>query len=86
MYIFLVSLYCFVMSQLLAVTVIILVFVWTSEGETILTLNTEDKNYRNEVYYYIALACVTVVYAAAMMVLGCAGLRIPPVLVGSSLN
>ena len=65
--------------------VIILMFVWTSEGETILTLNTVDKNYRNEFYYYVALSCVTVVYAAAMIMLGCIGLKIPSVLVSKEL-
>lgn len=54
-----------------------LLFVWESEGVKITSLNQEDYNYRNKVFYYVGVACITIMYSVVMTILGCSGVKIP---------
>lgn len=57
--------------------VITLLFVWESEGVKISSLDQDEYNYRNRVYYFVGVACITIMYAIVMTILGVAGVIIP---------
>ena len=63
-----------------------LLFVWESEGVKITSLNQEDYNYRNKVFYYVGVACITIMYSVVMTVLGCGGVKIPSKAVSDSIE
>ena len=57
---------------------ILLLFLWESEGVKIMSLHQEEYNYRNKVFYFVGVACLTVLYAVTMTTLGFTGIKIPP--------
>ena len=48
---------------------------WESEGVKITSLNQEEYNYRNRIYYFVGVSCITVLYSVAMTTLGFMGIK-----------
>ena len=69
--------------QLLGITAVVLVFLWHSEGVSILDPSMSEGSYsfRNRFIGYVAVACISVLYSVVMTTLGMGGLNIPPSLV-----
>ena len=59
----------------------VLVFLWDSEGTRVTDLNAGDLNYRNSVYFFVAVGLVCVLYSSGMSGMGLAGMTIPPIAV-----
>ena len=57
---------------------------WESEGVKITSLNQEEYNYRNRIYYFVGVSCITVLYSVAMTTLGFMGIKVPSKAVSSS--
>lgn len=56
---------------------LVLLFAWESEGINVTTLDQGEYNYRNRIYCYVGVACITILYAVVMPMLGLAGVKIP---------
>ena len=67
-----------IILQLLSVITLTLLFSWESKDVKITTLDQEEYNHRNKVYYFVGVACGTIVYAIIMTTLGLLRIRIPP--------
>lgn len=67
-----------ILEMVFSVVMILLLFLWESEGVKITSLHQEEYNYRNKVFYFVGVACLTILYAVTMTTLGFTGVKIPP--------
>lgn len=67
----------YLLFQVLSTISIVLLFVWESNGVKITTLNQHEYNYRNYLFYFVGVVCISILYAVTMTTLGFAGVRLP---------
>jgi hypothetical protein len=66
------------LQLMIGLIIVVLVFVWDSEGVRITTFNQGDYNYRDGLFYFIGVDIFTIIYSIAMTTLGVTGINIPP--------